>query len=60
MTADIVKLRRARKAKAQGEKRRRAESNRALFGRTKAEKTRQAAEREHAVRSVEGHRRDKE
>jgi hypothetical protein len=60
MPAEIVNLRRARKAKAQSERQRQAETNRALFGRTKAEKTRQAAEREQAVRSMDNHHRDKE
>jgi hypothetical protein len=60
MPADIVNLRRARKAKARTDKESEATANRALFGRTKAEKTRQAAERKQAARALESHRRDKE
>lgn len=39
MSADIVNLRQARKAKARTDKERQAEQNRLLHGRTKAEKT---------------------
>ena len=42
--ADIVNLRRARKAKARGEAESTAAANRAKFGRTKADKTAQSAE----------------
>jgi hypothetical protein len=59
MPADIVNLRRARKAKARSEKQHEAETNRALFGRTKTEKAKEAAERERAVRSLDSHRRDR-
>lgn len=48
MTADIVNLRRARKAKARGEHERLAAENRVRFGRSKAERQAQsiASERE--------------
>ena len=39
MTAEIINLRRARKAKNRREKDKRAEENRARFGLTKAERT---------------------
>lgn len=39
MSADIVNLRHARKAKARTDKERQAEQNRLLHGRTKAEKS---------------------
>ena len=39
MSAEIVNLRLARKAKARSEKERQAEQNRITFGRTKQEKT---------------------
>ena len=60
MPADIVNLRRARKAKARVEREREAETNRAIFGRTKAEKKSQADEREKAARALESHRREKD
>ena len=60
MPADIVNLRRARKAKARADKEREATAKRALFGRTKAEKARQAAERGQAARALESHRRERE
>lgn len=60
MPADIVNLRSARKAKARAERERKAETNRALFGRTKAEKKSQADERDKAARVLESHRRDKD
>ena len=60
MPADIVNLRRARKAMARADKEREARAKRALFGRTKAEKARQAAERSQATRALESHRRDRE
>jgi hypothetical protein len=58
MTAEIVNLRRARKAKARIEREKEAEANRIAFGRTKAEKSATTAERERAEREIEGHRRD--
>jgi hypothetical protein len=60
MSADIVNLRRVRKAKARTDKEKAAETNRLAFGRTKSEKTATAAERERSVRSIDAHRRDKE
>jgi hypothetical protein len=57
MTADVINLRRARKAKARSGKDRTAAASRAAFGRTKAEKTQSAAERERHLRSLEAHRR---
>lgn len=52
MSADIVNLRRARKAKARAEKEQRAAENRVLFGRSKTERTISAAEK---VRSLAAH-----
>ena len=60
MTADIVNLRRARKAKDRSDREKTAAANRAAFGRPKAEKAKAAAERERAARALEGHRRDDE
>lgn len=57
--ADIVNLRRVRKAKARVERQEEAAGNRRLFGRTKAEKEIASAERERAERRIEGHKRDR-
>jgi hypothetical protein len=59
MTADVVNLRRARKAKGRSEREAAADRNRARFGRSKAEKEKDAAERARAERALEAHRRDK-
>lgn len=56
--ADIVNLRQVRKNKARAEKERAAEQNRALHGRSKAEKTGDRLAAERAARFVEGHRRE--
>ena len=58
MSGDIVNLRQARKARARREKDEKAAQNRSLFGRTKAEKSRDRAEAEKALVHIEGHRRD--
>jgi hypothetical protein len=57
MTADVISLRRARKAKDRSEKDRIAAANRAAFGRTRAEKSRQTAERGRQMRALDGNRR---
>lgn len=54
---DVVNLRQARKAKARTEKQKLADANRALFGRSKAEKTKQLAERDQLAKLVDGHKR---
>jgi hypothetical protein len=56
--AEIVNLRRARKAKARQENDSVAAANRIVHGRSKAEKQRLAAEKERAERTLDGHRRD--
>jgi hypothetical protein len=56
MPAEIVNLRRVRKAKARGEKERQAAQNRAAFGRTKAERLQSQAEEARLRAQVEGHR----
>jgi hypothetical protein len=58
--AEIVNLRRAKKAKARADAEAQAAENRTLFGRTKAEKERTEIEREKARRGIEGHRREEE
>ena len=56
--ADIINLRTIRKQKARADKAQRAEQNRALHGRTKAEKLKQAAEKDRAARHIDGHKRE--
>jgi hypothetical protein len=58
MPAEIVNLRRVRKAKVRNIREETAAENRRLHGRTKAEKAKEAAERERAVRAIDAHRRD--
>ncbi|HEV7345283.1 MAG TPA: DUF4169 family protein [Devosia sp.] len=55
--ADIVNLRTVRKQKARTDKKVQAAHNRAQFGRTKAEKQQQAAEKALAERKIEAHKR---
>ena len=56
MTNDIVNLRQFRKSKARAERDAKAEQNRVKFGRTKAEKQLQKAEKEKARRQLDGHK----
>jgi len=58
MTADLVNLRRARKAKARTERDKVAAANRAVFGRPKLEKAKSEAERQRSAKALDGHRRD--
>ena len=58
--ADILSLSKARKAKARIEKGAQAAQNRVRFGRTKAEKSRDAAARARAAKSADAHKRDSE
>jgi hypothetical protein len=58
MSAEIVNLRRFRKGKARSEREQRAAENRVLHGRTKAERQREALEKDRVRREVEGARRD--
>jgi hypothetical protein len=51
--AEIVNLRTARKRKACDEAAKKADTNRAKFGRTKAEKTRDEKKAEHLKRAVD-------
>lgn len=57
MSADLINLRKARKARDRVAKEKRAGENRAKFGRTKAERTRADAEKEIAFRRFEAHKR---
>jgi Domain of unknown function (DUF4169) len=56
MSADILSLSKARKAKARAVKDAQAGQNRILHGRTKAEKAKDEAERVKAARRIEAHR----
>jgi len=56
--AEIVNLRAMRKRRDRAENERKAEENRALHGRTKAEKNAGATERERALSRLDGHRRE--
>ncbi|HEX2725508.1 MAG TPA: DUF4169 family protein [Beijerinckiaceae bacterium] len=56
--ADIVNLRKARKAKARAEKEAQAAENRVKFGRSKAQRDLGAASNRLAERRLEAHRRD--
>jgi len=58
MAAEIVNLRKVRKAKARAAHDREAEANRRLHGMTRAERERLAEERRRLGAHVEGHRRD--
>jgi hypothetical protein len=51
--ADVINLRRARKAKQRDGRAVEAQANRALYGRTKAEKTRDDADRARIARTVD-------
>jgi hypothetical protein len=56
--AEIVNLRTARKAKARAQAAATAEQNRALHGRTLAQKAAERAEAERAARTLDGARRE--
>ena len=56
--ADILSLSKARKARARAEKQATAAGNRVKFGRTKAEKEREAAEKRLAEKAIDAHQRD--
>lgn len=56
--AEIVNLRLARKARARSEATARAAENRALHGRTKAERLMTASDAERSDKSHEAHRRE--
>lgn len=56
--ADVVNLNQARKAKAKADDKARAAENRARFGRTKAEKSLEAARAEKLRRELDGAKRE--
>jgi len=57
MTAEIINLRQARKARARAAKDAQADENRARFGLSKAERRQLAMETDRAVRHLDGARR---
>ena len=58
MSADVVNLRQARKAKARAEKDKASEANRRLHGMSRAERAKAEEARARLARHVEGHRRE--
>ena len=54
--AEIINLKNLRKQKARAGKEQQAAENRALFGHTKAEKLKQAAEKSQAAKHIDGHK----
>ena len=60
MSAEVVNLRQARKARRREEDERHAAANRARFGRTKAEREASAAKASRAARALDGARIDGE
>jgi hypothetical protein len=56
MMAEIVNLRKMRKARAKAEAEKQAADNRSAFGRTKAEKTLTRAEKDRAAQRLDAHR----
>lgn len=54
MTAEIVNLRKARKAKARADKERTAAENRVVHGRSKAERQREASDKDRLQRELDG------
>ena len=59
MSGKPVNLNRVRKDKARAEKRARADENAVKFGRTKAEKARDACAADKAGKHIDGHKRDR-
>lgn len=58
--AEIINLKTVRKQKARADKEAQAAQNRVLFGRTKAEKLKQASEKALADKHIAGHKKDEQ
>ena len=56
--SEIFNLKQARKSKARTAEEKKADQNRRLHGRTKAEKQREKIETERASKHLDGHKRD--
>lgn len=54
MPSNVINLNKFRKKKARAEKEKRAETNRRLHGRTKAEREREAAAKERLEKRIDG------
>jgi Domain of unknown function (DUF4169) len=59
MSAEVVNLRQARKARDKAAARVEADANAARHGRSKADRQRQEAEADAAARALDGHRRER-
>ena len=60
MSAEVVNLRAARKAKIRAERKRAAEANRVKYGRTRAEREQTEAEARRVAERLDGAKREKE
>ena len=58
MTADVVNLKKARKARARAERSATADANRARFGRTRAERVKAAADEQRRDALLDGAKRE--
>jgi hypothetical protein len=58
VTGEVVNLKAARKVRVRKDQRALADANAAKFGRTKAERTLEAARAEKARRALDGHERE--
>lgn len=58
--AEVINLRRARKAKSRAEAERQAAANRAKFGQSRSERNRNALERDRTDRFIDGAKREPE
>ncbi len=58
MTADIVNLKQARKARTRADRSREADENRAKFGRSKADRQKSAVEKVLAARKLDALKRE--
>lgn len=56
--AEIIRLRQVKKQRSRARKRAQADENAVKFGRTKAERSLEAARNDKAARLLDGHRRD--
>ena len=58
--SEIINLKQQRKAKTRGEKEKKAEQNRQLFGRTKEQKDKEEREKNTLQKHLDAHKRDDE
>ena len=55
---EVINLKQQRKAKARTDKEKKAAQNRAVFGRTKAEKLKETKDAERIAKLLDGHKRE--